>query len=525
MSLEAAQVRLKDQLYLSALQHFQTGEWDVGLAELARLVERFPLDHTLRTFSQEMQLRANIDRDEREDRRRGGQGKAVRAATWLAAGVLVVGLVTYGAQTYSTLAREQVTLALQSLEQQRQVVELAAKFTNAQALLRGGRSDEALTLLLEVQAAQPDFPGLEASLSQAEGAVSLEGQYAEVLGLIEQQDWNAAQAVLQDILGQDPNYRDVSQRIAQVEKQYLLLDMMAHADEQFGAEDWVASVSAYESVRALDLEFQAELVEDRLFNSYVNSARQALVGQADSLDALRTAEGYYRKALALRPQDPEVKTERELAGLYLKAQSDFNRGQWTDVITALELVILQDSAYANGTARQTLYEAYVARGQAESSGSEYEAALADFQRAIDVLETTEKTSLALLEATLRLSEVQDALANYEASALLYRTVVELSGLREQALEDPPLAAALAQADSDLVEGKFSLALEGYRESLRLANESREPATLTHVVQPGEYLTLIAGRYGSTVSAIVEANEIQNPNLIYPAQELIIPVLP
>ena len=50
-------------------------------------------------------------------------------------------------------------------------------------------------------------------------------------------------------------------------------------------------------------------------------------------------------------------------------------------------------------------------------------------------------------------------------------------------------------------------------------------TRTHVVQEGEYLTLLASRYGSTVRAIAEANVIENDNLIFPGQELLIPVLP
>ncbi len=526
MSLDAAQARLKDQLYQSALQHFQLGEWDAGLADVARLVERFPLDHSLRAFSQEVQLRAKVDRDEQEDRRRRLRQRLVRGTTRLLAVVLVAGLAYWGANTYSAWAREQADVLIENLEQQRQVLDLAAKFTNAQALLRSGRPEEARVLLEEILVLQPDFPGAAASLAQAEAAASLEQQYAEAMGLIGQQDWNAALAVLQELLVRAPNYKDVAQQIAEAEKQYLLQDLTKAAEEYFTAQDWTAAVSAYESVRALDPDFQEELVEERLFNAYVNSARAALVDKTDSLEALETAEGYFRKALALRPQDPDIKTERELAGLYLKAQADYLRGQWTDAITALEIVLVQTPDYANGTARQTLYEAYVARGDAASASSEYEAALGDFQKAVELIESDRQATLALLEATLRLGEVQQALDNFEAAALHYRAVAELGGLREQALENPDLALSLEQADADLAEGKFGLAVDGYRAALRIADESREPASVVHLVQPGEYLTLIAGRYGSTVRAIVEANPIiENANLILSGWELVIPVLP
>jgi LysM repeat protein len=45
----------------------------------------------------------------------------------------------------------------------------------------------------------------------------------------------------------------------------------------------------------------------------------------------------------------------------------------------------------------------------------------------------------------------------------------------------------------------------------------------HVVQRGEYLKVIAARYGVSVTSLVRANGIRNPNLIYPGQRLKIPV--
>ncbi len=47
-------------------------------------------------------------------------------------------------------------------------------------------------------------------------------------------------------------------------------------------------------------------------------------------------------------------------------------------------------------------------------------------------------------------------------------------------------------------------------------------TIIHVVGRGETLSVIAARYGTTVEAIVQANAIANPNLIYVGQRLTIP---
>lgn len=49
-----------------------------------------------------------------------------------------------------------------------------------------------------------------------------------------------------------------------------------------------------------------------------------------------------------------------------------------------------------------------------------------------------------------------------------------------------------------------------------------PAGERYVVQSGDTLAEIAAQYGVTVDAIVQANRLDNPDLITPGQELIIP---
>src|SRR4030042_4234050 len=47
-------------------------------------------------------------------------------------------------------------------------------------------------------------------------------------------------------------------------------------------------------------------------------------------------------------------------------------------------------------------------------------------------------------------------------------------------------------------------------------------TTVHIVQWGESLTIIAGRYGVTAASIAQANGLYNPNFIYAGQRLVIP---
>jgi LysM repeat protein len=52
----------------------------------------------------------------------------------------------------------------------------------------------------------------------------------------------------------------------------------------------------------------------------------------------------------------------------------------------------------------------------------------------------------------------------------------------------------------------------------------KPATSgqKYVVQAGDTLSDIADKFGVTVQALIDANKLENPNLLLPGQELIIP---
>lgn len=51
------------------------------------------------------------------------------------------------------------------------------------------------------------------------------------------------------------------------------------------------------------------------------------------------------------------------------------------------------------------------------------------------------------------------------------------------------------------------------------SETRGAGSITYTVRRGDTLSQIARAYGVTVAHIVEINNIQNPNLIYPGQKL------
>jgi tetratricopeptide (TPR) repeat protein len=524
MSADTADALQNHPRYQMALHHLQKGEWKAGISHVEHLMVQFPLVPELRALRQDFLLRAKFERDERTD---VAIEKALRFRK-LVTRVITVSLVAVigigGIYTYSSWLGEKLDLARQTVEHEIQMAQLYAKAREAQGLLSVGRPGEARILLDEIANINPDFPGLKETVAQVEVATSLETLYLEAMDLLAHEDWTNAKTILENLADLDPNFRDVEYQLTYIEKVTLLNDIFANAETNFQSEMWEAAVTGYESVRALHPEFREEIVEERLYFSYVNAARETLIDQPDSLKALEIAEGYFRKALTLRPQDSEIKAERELARLYLTAQEDFSNGRWSEVIDSLEAVYAVDSEYALGTARQTLYDAYVARGESEVADGEYDTALNDFQRSIALADQDPDAVLRLYEAQIQTAELLGILGNYEVAVVHYRVATEIGGLkRRNAREYPTLIALLQDAEYYTTQGNFGMAFERYHQAVEFADTTQ--TTVTHVVKEGEYLTMVASRYDSTVRAIALANGITNPNLIYVGQELVIPVLP
>ena len=156
---------------------------------------------------------------------------------------------------------------------------------------------------------------------------------------------------------------------------------------------------------------------------------------------------------------------------------------------------------------------------------EYDAALIDYQRAITLAEQDPQAELWMYEAHLDVAEALGAQGDYEASVIHYKAAVEISDLKARALQQNSytLAATLEDAESYARAANFSFAYERYRYAISIADKVQ--TTIIHVVTSEDYLTLLACRYGSTVQAIVLANDIADPNLIINGEELIIPIFP
>jgi tetratricopeptide (TPR) repeat protein len=567
-----------DPLFQSALKHMQGGDLRTGLSELDNLIKKYPASEDLRTLKKEMQLRFRVDDYERVELKQDQQSRIKKYLLWGALAVLFVALFSWGVWMYAGWMQQQVVAAREKLQGQISLVETSVKLKDAQNFMQAGDGAQALTIFQEVAASHPEIDGLDAWIQQAEKLVALNKKYDEAMRLINLNDQTGALALLEEIETEDAFFKDVPLRVEQIKGQFMLADILTEAEAAFQAGNWEESASKYESVRAIDPQYKTEFIEDRLFNSYINLASSALDAQSDSYDNLQIAETNFRKALALRPQDKEALAKRELvrdrfkvslsktyveaaqaaisdeadsllklkvaeeyfrkalalqpndsqillqqelAMRFLKAQGEFENERWDEAISDLEFVNNADPNYALGTSRQTLYEAYMARGKANMAGGSYETALEDFQKAAVLVDENPETIIPSYTAKINIAEATGMLGDYESSVFVYRDALDMLDLNQLALDEN------SKARRDLETAEHYADIRYYRSAYRYF-KSAAPAildalyTTIHVVESGEYLTQLANRYHTTTEAILKVNNLGNPKQVRIGQELIIP---
>jgi len=582
MSFNVNESYLNFPPFQDAMGNFQVGKWEEGFTKLAEVERTFPTEPEIRALRQEMEVRSRINAYEVEESKHQKRQKLIKTGVRILAifGIVVIVFLAY--TTYFGWIQKQYNIAQSDLAKNWLQIQLAAEFKNAQQLIISGKSDEALSAFENIRAKNPEFPGLTDAIAQAQGLKDIEVEYTQAMNLMELGDSAQALSVLQAINQKMPNYRDVSLQIKNLQTQTEMASVLQQADQAFSEGLYEEAVSSYESLRLMDPAFETSHVEENLFQSYVQAAQALLAEPVPSLDVLKKIDEYFSKALALRPldrealaartqvravieesmvgdyisqaqaalvntpdsieaqklaeqylgmalavtpDDPNVLIQFQLARSYIQAVNDFSSSKWDSVIEQLEYVIEHQASYANGTALQTLYDAYIARGTDSVAAGEYTMALDDFQRAAVLAQQLPESDQLSFEAQTMIAEAQGLLNHFQDAVLIYQDAINSTGLRQRVVAlNNSLTDTLSSAEYSSNVGDYPSAFYAYRNLIRNRVKAYNQDTVV-TIKSGDYLSMLAHRYNTTVAAILSANEMNNQPRLTPNTQLVIPVLP
>ena len=582
MSSNETESYLKSPLFQEAMDYFRVGKWEEGFTKLGEVEKNYPMEPDLRAIRQEMDVRARITRYEMEENKQRKLHQFGKYSLRSFVTLVVLLVAFFAISTYSGWIQGQIVKAQSEVSENMLQAELAVEYRNAQQLIIAGKSDEALIAYENIKAKNPEFPGLTDAIAQAQALKDIEIQYTQAMSLLQLGDSAQALVLLQDISQKMPNYRDVSLQVKSLQTQSEMTSVMQQADQAFAEGRYEDALSGYESLRLMDSSYQTGHVEDYLFQSYVKAAeallaepvpsmetlkkidtyfskalalrpldREALaartqvrlviedgmigdyVSQAqaalasapDSLEAQQLAEKYLGMALAVRPNDPNVLIQFQLAQAFVQAISDFASSKWDLVIEQLETVIGQQAGYASGTAIQTLYDAYIARGSDFIAAGEYALALEDFQRSAVLAQQLNDSESLSFEAQIMIAEAQGLLNHFQEAVFIYQDALNTIGLRERIVTlQNSLTDTLVFAEYTSSVSDYQSSFYAYRNLVRNRVRAYDQTTVV-TIKSGDYITLLAHRYNTTVAAILSANQMNNQPRLTPNTQLIIPTLP
>jgi tetratricopeptide (TPR) repeat protein len=582
MSFNVNETYLKFPPFHEAMSNFQVGKWEDGFAKLAEVEQTFPTEPEVRAIRQEMEVRSRINEYEVEENKHQKRQQVTKTGIRVLAIFVIVIFGFLAISTYSGWIEGQITRAQSDLTKNLLQAQLVVEFRNAQQLIIAGKSDEALSVYENIKAKNPEFPGLSEAITQAQALKDIEVEYTQAINLLQLGDSAQALSILQAINERMPNYRDVSLQIKKLQTQTEMASILQQADQAFSEGQYEEAVSNYESLRLMDPSFETNRVEDNLFQSYVRAAQARLAEPVPSLDTLKKIDDYFSNALALRPldrealaartqvrmvieesmigdfvsqaqtvlasdpdsmeaqqlaeqylgmalsvrpNDPSVLLQFQLAQAYVQAVNDFSSSKWDAVIEQLEYVVEHQAGYANGTALQTLYDAYIARGTDFVAAGEYSMALEDFQRSAVLAKQLPDSDQLSFEAQTMIAEAQGLLNHLQEAVLIYQDALNSIGLRDRInILNTSLTDTLSLAEYSSSVGDYTSAFYAYRNLIRNRVDAYNQSTVV-IVKNGDYITSLANRYNTTVAAILSANKMNNQPRLTPNTQLIIPVLP
>ncbi len=582
MSSSESETYIKSPAFQEAMDHFRVGRWDAGFVKLIEVEKNFPMESDLRAIHQEMEVRSRVSQYELEENKKQHLQKIARYGIRIGGALIGLVVVILAISTYSGWIQSQIDKAQADFSQSMLQAELAIDFRNGQQLITAGKSDEALVVYESIKAKDPNFPGLADAIGQAQALKDIEVKYTQAMSLLQVGDTAQALALLQEINQKMPNYRDVSMQVKSLLTETRMATVLQQSDTAFAEQRYEDALAGYESLRLMNPSFETSHVEEYLFQSYINAARALLaepvpslatlkkideyfsnalalrpldrealaartqvrqviessmigdyVSQAqavlasepDSLEAQQAAEDLLSKALAVSPNDPNVQVQFELAKAYIQAIGDFTSSDWDGVIKQLEFVIGEQASYANGTAIQMLFDTYIARGSDSIAAGEYALALEDFQRSAVLAQGLPESGAMAFEAQIMIAEAQGLLNHFQEAVLIYQDAMNTIGLRDRivALRNA-LTDSLTYAEYTSSTGDYQSSFYAYRNLIRKRVGAYNQSTVI-TVKSGDYLSLLAHRYNTTVAAILSANDLNNQPRITPNQQLIIPTLP
>lgn len=361
---------LKDHpLYKTALAQASAGEWNQAFQTFESLQTLYPDDPDLQKLLKEAQMRGTLSqlRPTHRKKRKSSSGLKRWGIGFLAVTVVVMaGYLAYAFWINPVFLQE---WRIQQIIRLRKAADEA---------IATGDYGQARQSLQQLQEFLPKDPEAAETLHQIEQLEKVTQLYNDAKTLLQTEKWDQAIETLSELQTLDSPYRDTKQ-LLQLAREFKTLDKQFQtAEKSFADGNWATAIAQYKAIHQANLTFKYELIQKRLFESYLAYGRLLLAKSGGKPNQVAQALSQIDKALKIRPIDSEALNEHRLAETYLTALN-------TDVpdvrITLLQTLYNERSDTIQQDVAQLLYSALLERAETSLKTGQSDAALEDIQRA------------------------------------------------------------------------------------------------------------------------------------------------
>ena len=562
-----------DPDYLNLMERFQQAKFTECGELLLVLLERYPDNPRLVEFQKDLAMRLSLIELEQKHvlvEKKQKTRKTLRMSAFTIFSIAMVLIIFVGSYfVLSNLVSQGVS---ESKTSQASLLEQQTR-----DLLSAGQPAIAAELVERIRALDPDYPGLPELEQSTNALLELEGRYQRAVELLNEEMYPEALVVFQSIEDASPGLWDVQRMITRAAEGIQIAAYLKSGDEAYQEQDWRAAINAYEAALVLEPDLNDPVMKEQLLNSYLRSIIVMLESTDTTVEDIGLAEQYYRKAVAMIPQNRAFASERgnleqvssnllemkysqtanallqepyqtfssissavnylnkavnlnprsadlqgalKAAQLYQVAFQNVIELNWSQAVKNLEQVVASDPEYANGNARQLLLESYFALGK-----KYYEVGL--YNDARNALEQAEILAFELSENKLQLYEVQIALGHtiakmndYENAGSYYRYAFSKADVLNKAPTNSRLYILVVAGNGLMDQGDYQLAVESYQQAEEQISEIYTMRTIT--APDGATLPFFAAENLSSTSAIIAANKLPQSMTITFGRELQVP---
>lgn len=561
--------------YIKLLEHFQLAEFSKCEELLSQLAVQFPNHPALINFKDDLEFKLSIKKiqisNEKEEKLK--KKKSFRNMMIFAIGSFILVLVAiYFSYNYfnAKLAlqqQEEAALVISSLEYQ------------AEQLMNSGQPQTAVEIIDRIRMVDPEYENLPALENWVNNLLRLESEYATALDLMEEERYSEAKTIFDEIEATQPGMWDVPKQIAIIETSFEIDDYLVEGNTACQAGEWSEVIAAYENALALDPDLDDPVMQEQLLNAYLNMIISILDNDQTGAEDIENAEEYYRKAITMASQskafvgerenlqkasddllkmkyaqiakdilsdknqtvtsvDKAISYMREAASIdpangdlrydlqnaenYQIAYKNFMRENWEGVIDLLNQLPAQEPDYANGNARELLFNAYYELGKRYDSLGLYLDALRNFEKAENLAWSDTQNLLKLFQVQTIIGTTYGQLNDFRSAASYYQYALNAIQADERLIDYPDLAAKLDQAYDLNFYGKYEESFNTFNEVLDEIDVLYAETTID--IDDGVCLALFAGENLSTVDAIIAFNNLPESMVITFGRELLVPII-